>query len=396
MPLAAFHRNPGAPRRRLLKGVAGVVIAAALPLPRSRAATLPRVAVIGGGMAGVACAWLLDGVCDVRLFEARGSLGGNVRTVPLSLGGQTRAVDLGAQYFHPGPYPTYVQLLETWACGRWPRGSAAFRVDHAGRAQREPAALRFSGAAGPHLAAVRRLEPTGGAGIQGHLRRRAPARTGRRLVAAAHGRLARDAADHAGTGRHADPSLGCGAELRRCDADRRVVGAGADGVLVSRRGPPRRRGPDPHHRLPQARHDRAGRSWSCSSPPQVATGTPVDAVTPQRQRWLSMVLPHQDRHSSSTPWCSPPPARRRSRCCKACPARPWHATPCRASASTRRNSRCIQTPRSHRPSAAGGPSSIAVPRARIARRRCGWIRCSASTTACGRAGSRTALRRSRC
>ena len=56
MPLAAFHRNPGAPRRRLLKGVAGAVIAAALPLPRSRAATLPRVAVIGGGMAGVACA----------------------------------------------------------------------------------------------------------------------------------------------------------------------------------------------------------------------------------------------------------------------------------------------------------------------------------------------------
>jgi uncharacterized protein with NAD-binding domain and iron-sulfur cluster len=69
-------------------------------------------------MAGVASAWLLDGVCDVRLFEARDALGGNVRTVPLSLGGQTRAVDLGAQYFHPGPYPTYVQLLEQLAL--WP------------------------------------------------------------------------------------------------------------------------------------------------------------------------------------------------------------------------------------------------------------------------------------
>ena len=126
MPLAAFHRNPGAPRRRLLKGVAGAVIAAALPLPRSRAATLPRVAVIGGGMAGVACAWLLDGVCDVRLFEARGSLGGNVRTVPLSLGGQMRAVDLGAQYFHPGPYPTYVQLLVQ--LGLWPVATGEARA----------------------------------------------------------------------------------------------------------------------------------------------------------------------------------------------------------------------------------------------------------------------------
>jgi len=60
-----------------MQGVAGAVVAAALPLPRSRAATLPRVAVIGGGMAGVASAWLLDGVCDVRLFDARDSLGGN-------------------------------------------------------------------------------------------------------------------------------------------------------------------------------------------------------------------------------------------------------------------------------------------------------------------------------
>jgi len=126
MSLAAFDRKPGASRRRLVKGMAGAVVAAALPLPRSRAATLPRVAIIGGGMAGVACAWLLDGVCDVRLFEARGSLGGNVRTLPLTLGGQTRAVDLGAQYFHPGPYPTYVQLLEQ--LGLWPLATGEARA----------------------------------------------------------------------------------------------------------------------------------------------------------------------------------------------------------------------------------------------------------------------------
>lgn len=126
MPLAAADRKPGARRRRLLQGAAAAAIAAALPLPRSRAAGLPRVAIIGGGMAGVASAWLLDGVCDVRLFEARGSLGGNVRTVPLLLGGQTRAVDLGAQYFHPGPYPTYVQLLEQ--LGLWPVATGEARA----------------------------------------------------------------------------------------------------------------------------------------------------------------------------------------------------------------------------------------------------------------------------
>jgi len=126
MPHAAAAPTPRAPRRRLLKGVAGAALAAALPLPRARAAGLPRVAVIGGGMAGVACAWLLDGICDVRLFEARDSLGGNIRTVPLELGGQTRAVDLGAQYFHPGPYPTYVQLLEQ--LGLWPVATGEARA----------------------------------------------------------------------------------------------------------------------------------------------------------------------------------------------------------------------------------------------------------------------------
>ena len=129
MSLAAFDRKSGASRRRVLQGLAGAAIAAGLPLTRSRAATLPRVAIVGGGMAGVACAWLLDGVCDVRLFEARDSLGGNIRTVPLTLGGQSRAVDLGAQYFHPGPYPTYVQLLEQ--LGLWPVATGEARAFNA-------------------------------------------------------------------------------------------------------------------------------------------------------------------------------------------------------------------------------------------------------------------------
>lgn len=96
-------------RRRFL----GVLAAAAAGAPLTgHAEPLRRVAVIGGGMAGVACAWLLDGACDVVLIEARETLGGNVRSVDLVLEGNPYRVDAGAQYFHPGPYPTYVQLLE--------------------------------------------------------------------------------------------------------------------------------------------------------------------------------------------------------------------------------------------------------------------------------------------
>jgi len=96
-------------RRRAL---GALVAAAGMPL-LGRAAIPPRkVGIIGGGMAGVACAWLLDGTNEVTLFESRSTIGGNVQSVDVIVDGQPVRVDVGAQFFHPGPYPTYVQLLE--------------------------------------------------------------------------------------------------------------------------------------------------------------------------------------------------------------------------------------------------------------------------------------------
>lgn len=97
--------DPG--RRRFLGALAA---AAGAPLA-ARAAPPRRVAIIGGGMAGVACAWLLDGHCDVAQIEARDAIGGNVTSVDLVVDGYPYRIDVGAQFFHPGPYPTYVQLL---------------------------------------------------------------------------------------------------------------------------------------------------------------------------------------------------------------------------------------------------------------------------------------------
>lgn len=62
-------------------------------------------------MAGVSLAWLLDGARDVVLLEARDTVGGNVQSVEVDLEGHRFLVDLGAQYFHPGPYPVYTALL---------------------------------------------------------------------------------------------------------------------------------------------------------------------------------------------------------------------------------------------------------------------------------------------
>jgi len=81
--------------------------------PKSLSATaLPRVGIVGGGLAGVACGWLLDGVAEAVLFESRPSVGGHAHTIPVAVGRKKILVDVGAQFFLPGPHPSYSKLLE--------------------------------------------------------------------------------------------------------------------------------------------------------------------------------------------------------------------------------------------------------------------------------------------
>lgn len=76
------------------------------------ASSRPRVGIVGGGLAGIACAWLLDGVADAVLFESRPEVGGHAHTIPVDVGSQNLLVDVGSQFFAPGPHPTYAKLLE--------------------------------------------------------------------------------------------------------------------------------------------------------------------------------------------------------------------------------------------------------------------------------------------
>ncbi|KOG90050.1 FAD-dependent oxidoreductase [Streptomyces varsoviensis] len=57
-----------------------------------------RIGIVGAGVAGLATAWLLDGVHDTLVLEARESVGGNLRSayVPDSTGAPT-ALELGVQ-----------------------------------------------------------------------------------------------------------------------------------------------------------------------------------------------------------------------------------------------------------------------------------------------------------
>jgi predicted NAD/FAD-binding protein len=104
----------GPTRRTFLK--VGSAAAVSLSFPGSARRLLPgarpRVGIVGGGLAGVACAWLLDGVADTVLFESGAALGGHAQTIPVVVGNQEIAVDVGAQFFAPGTHPTYEKLLE--------------------------------------------------------------------------------------------------------------------------------------------------------------------------------------------------------------------------------------------------------------------------------------------
>lgn len=72
----------------------------------------PRVAVIGGGVGGVTTSYLLEGVCEVEIFEARSKVGGHCDSQTINYEGQQITVDLGAQFFHSATHPLYVTLLE--------------------------------------------------------------------------------------------------------------------------------------------------------------------------------------------------------------------------------------------------------------------------------------------
>jgi predicted NAD/FAD-binding protein len=110
MEAAKFSMERQWNRRQVLRTLAGV---AGLPLLDAVAAPKRKVGVIGGGMAGVSVAFLLNGKRDVVLMESANLVGGNVQSIPLELNGNSFVVDLGAQYFHPKLYPTYMTLLTT-------------------------------------------------------------------------------------------------------------------------------------------------------------------------------------------------------------------------------------------------------------------------------------------
>ncbi|MCY7389491.1 MAG: FAD-dependent oxidoreductase [Burkholderiales bacterium] len=75
-----------------------------------------KIAVIGAGIAGLSCAWLLDrhaaGVHQVTLFEQHDTLGGHTHTVDITVDGINYPVDTGFLVFNDWTYPNLIGMFE--------------------------------------------------------------------------------------------------------------------------------------------------------------------------------------------------------------------------------------------------------------------------------------------
>ena len=74
-----------------------------------------RIAVIGSGIAGLSCAWLLArhaaAAHQVTLFEQNDYLGGHTHTVDVAVDGITYPVDTGFLVFNDWTYPNLIALF---------------------------------------------------------------------------------------------------------------------------------------------------------------------------------------------------------------------------------------------------------------------------------------------
>jgi predicted NAD/FAD-binding protein len=82
--------------------------------------SLVRIAVIGGGISGLAAATYLDAAHEVTLFEAGSRVGGHTNTVEVFLDGVLHHVDTGFIVYNEPNYPEFTKLLARWEVATQP------------------------------------------------------------------------------------------------------------------------------------------------------------------------------------------------------------------------------------------------------------------------------------
>jgi predicted NAD/FAD-binding protein len=71
-----------------------------------------KIAVIGSGISGLACAHYLSAAHEVSVFESSKQVGGHTATVDVRLGTRSYAIDTGFIVFNDWTYPNFIALME--------------------------------------------------------------------------------------------------------------------------------------------------------------------------------------------------------------------------------------------------------------------------------------------
>lgn len=109
---------------------------------------LPRVAIVGTGIAGLSSAYFLHRRFDLVLFEQEARLGGHTHTVDVQEPGRQVAFDTGFMVFNRVTYPLLTRFFRELGVPTQPT-SMSFSVQHL------PSGLEFNGTSLNHLFAQR-------------------------------------------------------------------------------------------------------------------------------------------------------------------------------------------------------------------------------------------------
>jgi uncharacterized protein len=71
-----------------------------------------KIAIVGSGISGLTCAYLLQRQHEITVFEASDWIGGHTHTVDVQVEGREYAIDTGFIVFNDWTYPNFVRLLD--------------------------------------------------------------------------------------------------------------------------------------------------------------------------------------------------------------------------------------------------------------------------------------------